>query len=285
MISDTHLPCEGSAVFSRPEVRDCVRATGKWVLTSSVLGSSLTFIDGTVVNVVLPVLQRELGASVAQVQWIVEAYTLMLAALILVGGALGDRLGRKRVFLAGVGVFALASTWCGLTGNTSQLIVARGVQGVGAALLVPGSLALISANFSREKRGLAFGTWSGLTSVAAGIGPVLGGWLVDSFSWRWIFFINVPLAAAVLLITWRHVPESRDEKQKGRLDWAGAALVTFGLGSLVFGLIESNSRSMADHLVTTSLVAGLAGLAGFIFAETRAQSPMIPFGPVSRKTA
>jgi EmrB/QacA subfamily drug resistance transporter len=277
MISNTKLPCEEGVVLSRPEVKDCGRLTGKWVLAASVLGSSLTFIDGTAVNVVLPVLQRELGATMAQAQWIVEAYALMLASLILVGGSLGDRLGRRRVFSVGVVLFAFASCWCGLAGNMTQLIVARGVQGVGAALLVPGSLALISANFSRERRGPAFGIWSGLTSVSAGIGPVLGGWLVDRFSWRWIFFINIPLATAVLLIAWRHVPESRDEETKGRVDWAGAALATVGLASFVFGLIESNSRRLPDSLVMASLTAAFAALTALLFVETRSQSPMIPF--------
>ncbi len=204
---------------SQSDVTDCGQVVGRWVLAAAILGSSITFIDGTVVNVALPVLQSELGASVVEAQWIVESYALMLAALILVGGSLGDRLGRKRVFSAGVLLFALASVWCGVAPNIVQLIVARGVQGVGAALLVPGSLALISANFAKERRGRAIGTWSGFTAIAAGIGPVLGGWLVDKFSWRWIFFINIPMSLAVLLIAWRRVPESRDEQTKGRLDW------------------------------------------------------------------
>src|SRR5215813_2731821 len=195
MLSNIRQPCDEAVVRSQPDAADCGKATRRWALTAAILGSSITFIDGTVVNVALPALQTELGASVAGAQWIVESYALMLAALILVGGALGDRLGRKRVFLAGVLLFALASIWCGLAPGITQLIVARGVQGVGAALLVPGSLALISASFSRERRGQAIGTWSGFTSIAAGIGPVLGGWLVEKFSWRWIFFINIPLAA------------------------------------------------------------------------------------------
>src|SRR5262245_43953095 len=230
MLSNIRQPCDEAVMRSQPDVRSCGQATGSWVLAAAILGSSITFIDGTVVNVALPVLQRALGASVAQAQWIVEAYALMLAALILVGGSLGDRLGRRRVFAAGVLLFALASVWCGLAPNITQLIVARGVQGVGAALLVPGSLALISANFGKERRGQAIGTWSGFTSIAAGVGPVFGGWLVDRFSWRWIFFINIPLAAVVLLIAWSRVPESRDEQSRGRVDWLGAALATVGLG-------------------------------------------------------
>jgi EmrB/QacA subfamily drug resistance transporter len=260
----------------RADVTDCGRAAGSWVLAAAILGSSITFIDGTAVNVVLPVLQRELGASVAEAQWIVESYALMLAALILVGGSLGDRLGRRRVFSAGVLLFALASVWCGLAPNTTQLIVARGVQGVGAALLVPGSLALISAHFGKERRGQAIGTWSGFTSIAAGIGPVLGGWLVEKFSWRWIFFINIPLSVAVLLIAWWRVPESRDEQATGRVDFLGATLATIGLGGIVFGLIESNTRGLTAPLVIASFTIGIAALAGFVFVEARQAEPMMP---------
>src|SRR5262245_49508286 len=229
MLSNTRQPCDEAFIRSQPDVADC-GAIGRWVLLAAILGSSITFIDGTVVNVALPLLQRELGASVSGAQWIVESYALMLAALILVGGSLGDRLGRRRVFASGVLLFALASVWCGRAPDITQLIIARGAQGVGAAFLVPGRLALISATFSRERRGRAIGAWSGFTSIAAGIGPVLGGWLVERFSWRWIFFINIPLAAVVLSIAWSRVPESRDEQSKGRVDWLGAALATVGLG-------------------------------------------------------
>lgn len=276
MITNTLQPCDEAVVRSQPEVTDCSRATGRWVLAAAILGSSITFIDGTVINVALPVLQSELGASVAQTQWIVESYALMLASLMLVGGSLGDRLGRRRVFSTGILLFALASIWCGLAPDVTQLIVARGVQGVGAALLVPGSLALISANFGKQKRGQAIGTWSGMTSIAAGIGPVLGGWLVERFSWRWIFFINIPLTAAVLLITWRRVPESRDEQAKGRVDLRGAVLATIGLGGIVFGLIESNVRGLTSTLVIASFTIGVAALAGFLLAEAREEEPMMP---------
>jgi EmrB/QacA subfamily drug resistance transporter len=278
MLSDIRHPCDEAVVRSQPDVPDCGPATGRWVLAAAILGSSITFIDGTVVNVALPVLQRELSASVAEAQWIVESYALMLAALILVGGSLGDRLGRRRVFSAGVLLFALASVWCGLAPNITQLIVARGVQGVGAALLVPGSLALISANFSKERRGQAIGTWSGFTAIAAGIGPVLGGWLAEGFSWRWIFFINLPLAAAVLLIAWRHVPESRDEQLKGRVDWQGATLATLGLGGIVFSLIESNTLGWTAPLVMAGFTIGVAALAGFVAVEARQEEPMMPLG-------
>lgn len=278
MLSNTRQPCDEALVRAQPEVTDCGQMVGRWTLAAAILGSSITFIDGTVVNVALPALQSELSASVAQAQWIVESYALMLAALILVGGSLGDRLGRKRIFSAGVLFFALASVWCGLAPNITQLIVARGAQGVGAALLVPGSLALISANFGKERRGQAIGTWSGFTSIAAGIGPVLGGWLVEQFSWRWIFFINIPLAAAVLIIAWRRVPESRDEQARGRLDWVGATLAIVGLGGVIFGLIESSERGLTAPLVIVSFAIGVAALVGFVFAEARSEEPMMPLG-------
>jgi EmrB/QacA subfamily drug resistance transporter len=271
-------PCDEAVVRSQREAMDCGQTTGRWVLAAAILGSSLTFIDGTVVNVALPVLQRDLGASVAEAQWIVESYALMLAALILVGGSLGDRMGRRRVFSAGVLLFALASAWCGLAADRTHLIVARGFQGVGAALLVPGSLALISANFGQDRRGPAIGTWSGFTAIAAGIGPVLGGWLVETFSWRSIFFINLPLAAAVLLIAWRRVPESRDERMRGPVDWSGAMLASLGLGGIVFSLIESNGRRWTDPLVVSSLTLGVAALAAFVFVEARHEEPMLPLG-------
>ncbi|MGB7923519.1 MAG: MFS transporter, partial [Pyrinomonadaceae bacterium] len=177
MVSAVKQPCDEGVVRAAPDKPPCARQTGRWVLAAAIIGSGMTFIDGTVVNVALPVLQQRLNASVAQAQWVVESYMLFLAALILVGGSLGDRYGRRRVFSLGIVVFASASLWCGLASGVNQLIVARAAQGVGAALLVPGSLALISATFDREQRGRAIGTWSGFTSIAAGVGPVLGGWL------------------------------------------------------------------------------------------------------------
>ena len=277
MLSNVRSPCDEALVRSQREAKDCGPIVGRWVLAAAILGSSITFIDGTVVNVALPVLQSELRASVAEAQWIIESYALTLAALILVGGSLGDRLGRKRVFCAGVIVFGAASVWCGSAPDATQLIIARGVQGAGAALLVPGSLALISANFDKRKRGRAIGTWSGFTSIAAGVGPVLGGWLVQQFSWRWIFFLNIPLCAAVLLTAWR-VPESRDERATPGVDWRGAALAVAGLGGVVLGLIESNERGFADPLVISSLAVGAAALAGFLIAQMRDDEPMMPPG-------
>jgi len=246
------------------------------VLASAIIGSSMTFVDGTVVNVTLPVLRRSLGASVAQIQWVVEGYMLFLASLILVGGALGDRWGRRRVFSAGVVVFALASAWCGLASDAAHLIAARGVQGIGASLLVPGSLALISASFSRERRGRAIGTWAAWTSIAAGIGPLVGGWLVEHLSWRWIFLLNLPFAAAVLALARARVPESRDETITGRIDWPGALLVTAGLFALVYGLIRGGAEGLGSGVVVASILGGVATLAGFAWLETHTQRPMVP---------
>lgn len=233
------------------------------------MGSSITFIDSTVINVALPVLQRELGTDIVGAQWIVEAYALMLSALILVGGSLGDRLGRRRIFSAGLLLFTVASAGCGLAQTTAHLIVARAVQGVGAAMLVPGSLAIISASFSKEDRGRAIGTWSGFTAISAGIGPVLGGWLVENVSWRWIFFINLPLAALVLLITWWHVPESRDESAGERVDILGAVMATLGLGGVVYGLLELGERGFNDTRVVASLAMGAVLLIFFVIVERR----------------
>src|SRR5579863_7881037 len=192
---------------------------GGWILAATILGSSLAFIDGTVVNVALPALQTALQATVSNVQWVVESYGLMLASLLLVGGSLGDLYGRRKTFVCGVILFAAASTWCGLAGSISLLIFARGLQGVGAALLIPGSLALISASFPASERGRAIGTWSGFTAITAAVGPVLGGWIVDHASWRWVFFINLPIAVFVIGITLWRVPESRNDRISGKLDW------------------------------------------------------------------
>src|SRR3984957_8434133 len=184
---------------------------GRWDLVATILASSMAFIDGTVVNVALPALQAALHATVEDIQWVVESYALLLASLLLLGGSLGDLYGRRKVFVGGVLLFAAGSAWCGLAPSIASLILARGVQGVGAAFLVPGSLAIISASYSENERGRAIGTWSGFTAITASIGPVLGGWLVENASWRWVFFINVPLAAGVILLTVWRVPESRNE--------------------------------------------------------------------------
>ncbi len=238
------------------------------VLAATILGSSMAFIDGTVVNIALPALQATMGATIADVQWVVEAYTLFLAALMLTGGALGDRLGRKRVFLAGVAVFTAGSIACGLAPNMRMLIAFRALQGIGAALMVPGSLAIISATFPDNERGKAIGTWSAFTSITMIVGPLVGGFFIDHASWRAIFFINVPFAAIVLYLALRYVPETRETK-KHPLDVAGAVLATAGLGALVYGLIESSM---------TAVAGGVALLAIFVAVEWRSASPMLPLG-------
>lgn len=252
------------------------RTVGPWVLAATILGSSMAFIDGTAVNVALPALQTHLGATVAEVQWVVEAYTLFLSSLLLVGGALGDRFGRRRVFLLGVSGFALASVACGLAPSPGLLIAARAVQGIAAAFLVPGSLALLSATFDEGRRGRAIGTWSGFSAITAAFGPLLGGWLIDHASWRWVFFLNLPLALAVIVISLRFVPESRDSEASGKVDVAGALLATLGLCGLTFGLIESSRLGWSDPLVLGTLIGGALALAAFLRVEARAPEPMMP---------
>ena len=249
---------------------------GRWVLAATILASSMAFIDGTVVNVALPFLQTSLNATAIGIQWVVEAYALFLSALLLVGGSLGDRYGRRLIFNIGVVVFAIASAACGLAANIEQLIIARAAQGIGGALLVPGSLALISSSFSEEERGRAIGTWSGFSAITTAIGPVLGGWLVEHVSWRAVFFLNLPLAAAVIVISLWHVPETKEEDQTGPLDWLGAALATIGLGGLVYGLIESPRLGLRNPAVSVTLIAGVVSLVAFVIREARAKNPMVP---------
>jgi EmrB/QacA subfamily drug resistance transporter len=247
----------------------------RWILAASILGSSMAFIDGTVVNVALPVLQKALGATATQVQWVVESYALALASLLLLGGALADKLGRRRIFALGVALFALASVGCALSPNIDWLIAARAVQGIGGALLVPTSLALLGAGFPAERRGQAIGKWSGVSAAAAGVGPVLGGWLIQVASWRWVFWINVPIAVAALAITLGWVPESRDEKAR-HLDLPGAALATLGLGGLVFGLLEAPRLGYGHPGILTGLIGGMLMLAAFVLVERRSPEPMVP---------
>ena len=236
----------------------------------------MVFIDGTVVNVALPALQRDLNASLADVQWVVEAYALFLAALLLVGGAAGDRFGRRRVFLIGVGLFATSSVWCGLAGGVRELILARVLQGIGGALLVPGSLSIISVSFAEQDRGKAIGTWSGATAVTTALGPVLGGWLIDHLSWRAAFFINLPLVIVIIPITMRYVTESRSEGVPGDLDWPGALLVTLGLGGIIYGLIESSNAGWENPGIIASILLGILALSGFIAVEMHKAAPMMP---------
>jgi len=276
MATFVKAPCDEGVIRSGAKASPCTPQVGIWVLVATILGSSMAFIDGSVVNVALPVIQQDLGATATDVQWIVETYSLFLASLILVGGSLGDLYGRRRIFALGIAVFTLSSIWCGLSPTVLSLILARAVQGIGAALLVPGSLAIISASFSEEQRGRAFGTWSAFTALTTVVGPVLGGVLVQYASWRWVFFLNVPLAVVVLVVLFWRVPESRDPEASGRLDWWGTLLVTLGLGALVYGLLEAGSFGVGSPLVLAALALGVVALLGFLLVEARSSAPMVP---------
>jgi len=258
------------------ETVDCAPSARPWVLAAAIIGSSMAFIDGTVVNVALPAIQADLHATAFQAQWVVEAYALFLAALLLVGGALGDRFGRRKIFATGVTLFAVASVACALSRDVQQLILARAVQGVGGAMLVPGSLALISASFPEKERGRAIGTWSGFSGITTAIGPVLGGFLVDRYSWIWAFLVNVPMAIAVLLIVWRRVPESRGGESAAGLDVPGAALATLALGGVVYAFIEAPTQGWHSRTVLAALVAGVVAGIAFVLVELRVRSPMLP---------
>ena len=243
----------------------------------------MAFIDGTAVNVALPALQTNLNATAVDAQWVIEAYLLLLSAFLLVGGSLGDHYGRRRIFLLGVTIFAIASAASGFAANIGQLIAARAFQGFGAALLVPGSLAIISSSFSEQERGRAIGTWSGLSAITTGIGPVLGGWLTEHVSWRAVFFINIPLALAIILISLRHVAEN-SSRENSRVDWVGASLAVLALGSLVYGLIESSQVGFNNNKVIIVLIASAILLIVFCYVETRLAHPMLPFALFRSRT-
>jgi len=268
-------PCDEALMASG---RVCVERTAKaspWILAATILGSSMAFIDSTVVNVAVPTLQATFHASVVDVQWVVESYGIFLSSLILAGGVLGDLFGRRRMFLIGVGLFAAASIACGSASSIQELISARCVQGIGAALLVPGSLAIISACFDEDSRGKAIGTWSGFTAITTALGPLLGGWLIQYASWRWAFLLNVPLAVAVVGISVRHVPESRGSQVK-QVDWLGALLATLGLAGIITGFLEPARLGWTDPLVLANSLGGLLFLAIFLAVEARSLSPMVP---------
>ena len=268
-------PCPEKIGQNAAAVPPCPKVRGRWILAATILGSSMAFIDGTVVNVALPALQTHLKATAADLQWVVEAYALLLSAFLLVGGSLGDHYGRRRIFVLGIALFALASAACGMATNIRQLILARGFQGFGGALLVPGSLAIISNSFSEDQRGRAIGTWSGLSAMATALGPVLGGWLIEQISWRAVFFINLPLALIVILISQRYVHETSD-RQSGGIDWLGASVIALALGALVYGLIESSRLGLADPFILTILIAAAALILLFVLIETRLANPMLP---------
>ncbi|SED90533.1 drug resistance transporter, EmrB/QacA subfamily [Streptomyces sp. 3213] len=249
---------------------------GKWVLLTTVLGSSMALVDSTVVNVALPRIGRDLDADLAALQWTVNAYMLTLAGLILLGGSLGDRYGRRRIFVLGVVWFAAASLLCGLAPNAGVLIAARALQGIGGALLTPGSLALIQASFHPDDRARAVGLWSGFGGIGAAVGPFLGGWLVDGPGWRWVFLINVPMALVCAPIAVRHVPESADGRTHGRFDVLGAALGAIALALVTYALIEASDGSLPVVIVTA--VAGVVAGVAFVYVEKRSPDPMMPPG-------
>jgi EmrB/QacA subfamily drug resistance transporter len=268
-------PCDENVIRGAPARSTCTKSQGRWILAATILASSMAFIDGTVVNVALPSLQTNLNATAVDVQWVIEAYSLLLSAFLLVGGSLGDHYGRRRIFLIGITIFAIASAACGFSADVRQLIAARALQGFGAALLMPGSLAIISNSFSEQERGPAIGTWSAFSAITAGIGPVTGGWLIEHVSWRAVFFINLPIAAIVILISLRHVAESA-ERDHDRVDWFGAVLAVLGLGALVYGLIESSRVGFGNRMVMSALIAGALLLIVFLFVELRTPHPMLP---------
>lgn len=283
-------PCDALVIRAQPAslVHPCRRK--KLALAATILGSSMAFIDGSVVNVALPSIQSELGASVAAIQWVVDAYLLFLGALVLVGGSLGDKLGRRTVFIAGIGLFTLASIGCGLAPGAAALIAARAVQGVGAALLVPSSLSIIGAVFDDKERGQAIGTWAGVGAITSALGPVAGGWLVDGFSWRAIFFLNVPIACATVALAIMAVPDSRQDDDGNSstraggttghaaagLDWPGAATATAGLAALTYGLTLASAHGFGDRWVLASIFGGLLVLVAFVALEARTRNPMMP---------
>lgn len=270
MQRDDHSP--GSS--ATPET-PCPRRARPWILAATILGSSMAFIDGTVVNVALPAIQQNFTASVTAMTWVVNAYTLFLAALILPGGSAGDLFGRRLVFSTGVVAFALASVLCGYAPDVETLIAARALQGVGGALLIPGSLSIITAFYAPAERGKAIGLWAGASAITTALGPPLGGWLIEAISWRWIFFINIPLAIITLWITLRNMPESRSKTPR-RIDVPGALLAVIGLGSFVLGLTTSARTRDAGWDVALLLGGGALVFALFLFVEFRSTSPMMP---------
>jgi EmrB/QacA subfamily drug resistance transporter len=268
-------PCDAGVIRGSKALAPCKPSSRPWIVAAASLGSGMAFLDSTVLNVALPAVQRDLGATAQEVQWIYGAYALVLAALMLLGGALGDRYGRRRVFVLGAAVFGAASVWCALAPGTEQLIIARTALGLGGALLVPGSLAILGASVEAEYRSKAIGLWGGLSGTAMAVGPVVGGLLVEEVSWRAAFLINPALAVAAIVVSLRHVPESRDPGAR-RLDLPGAALATLGLAGLVYALIESSSSGFGAPAVLGALMLGAISLAAFVLAERRSAEPMVP---------
>ncbi len=267
--------CDAGVIRSTRASAPCQPSSRPWVIAAASIGSGMAFLDSTVLNVALPAVQADLGASAREAQWVYGAYALVLAALLLIGGSLGDRYGRRRVFVLGAAIFAVASAWCTFAPSPGQLVAARAVQGVGGALLVPGSLAIVGASFEGKLRAKAIGAWGALSGTAMAVGPLLGGWLVEEVSWRTAFLISPAMAVVAIPIALWHVPESRDPEVR-KLDLGGAIFATSGLGGLVYGLIESSSSGFADPAVLAALSLGTLALLGFVFVERRGRDPMVP---------
>jgi EmrB/QacA subfamily drug resistance transporter len=284
MSSSRTRPCAEGIIHSTSLAVSRPADAKHWVLLASILASSISNIDESIVNIALPAIETDLRTSAIVVQWIANAYLLSVSALLLVGGAAGDRFGRRRFFIVGISIFAAASVWCGLAPSLTQLILARAVQGVGAAVLLPCSLALIGVTFDKTERGRAIGTWAASAAVAAAIAPLLGGWIVDHFSWRWIFLINPLIALPTIWIAYYHVPESRDPNAKPGLDWGGTILFFLGLGSLAYGLIASPISGWRDPVVLVLITGGLALLIGFVYAEHRSRTPILPLSLFQSRT-
>jgi EmrB/QacA subfamily drug resistance transporter len=277
-------PCDEAAIEATSAAGNCAASAKPWVLAVTILASSIAYIDESVVNVALPAIETDLHTSVVVIQWLVNAYTLCLSAFVLTGGAAGDLFGRRRIFVVGIAIFAVMSIWCGLSPDVFQLILARGIQGAGAALLIPCSLAIIGATFDEAERGRAIGTWAGFSAVAGAAGPLLGGWIVDHFTWRWIFLINPVLALPTIWIALNKVPESRDMQAKGGLDWRGSLLALVSLGSLAFGLMSAPVFGWSNPAVVGALLIGVLFLAAFIWEEARSPAPMLPLGLFRSRT-
>ena len=276
MINSKAQPCAAEVIRSTRGTSACPRRDKSWVLAAAVLGSTMAFVDESVVNVALPTIEADLGTTLAAMQWVINAYTLCMSALLLIGGAAADRFGRRVVFLIGIVSFTLASIACGCAPDIGSLIAARAIQGVAAALLIPCSLAIIGAAFDEQERGAAIGIWSGASALAAGAGPLLGGWLIDHLSWRAIFLINPLIAIPTLWIAVRRLPESADPTAHAGLDWRGAVLAFAGLGSLIYGLIAASRLGWLDVTVAGSLTAGALLLMGLVLEERRSRAPMMP---------
>jgi EmrB/QacA subfamily drug resistance transporter len=270
-----YQPCDAGVIRCTRGAAPCRPSSRPWVIAAASLGSGMAFLDSTVMNVALPAVQTNLEVSARQVQWVFGAFALVLAAFLLVGGSLGDRYGRRLVFVLGAAIFALASVWCALAPGPTQLVVARAVQGAGGALLVPASLAIVGASFEGRLRAKAIGAWGALSGTAMAVGPVLGGWLVDDVSWRAAFLITPAMAVVAIPVALRHVPESFDPEAH-RTDLVGATLATIGLGGLVYGLIECSASGFGDPVVLAALVLGVVALLAFTFVERRTKEPMVP---------